>query len=119
MTLKNCGLIEDEEIGVFSNDWYANTTDEIYMRRILRHAYKSAEACCYQRFDGAKMGDVVLCKSAGSRLYNHGGIVIQWPLVVHAIAPAVEMIDASRHTLWAYQQISAYDPWPKYLERVA
>jgi NlpC/P60 family putative phage cell wall peptidase len=109
---RTCGIIHDEELGVYAGDWYCNTTEEKYMRRVLRHAHKVAEAVSYTTLE-AKPGNIVLTRAAGSRVFNHGGIVVNWPRVIHAIDPSVEECDASTHRLWAYKTVAVFDPWEK------
>lgn len=104
-----CGLITDDELGVFAGDWWLHTTEERYLLRVLRHAHLVAETIAY-RSSIACPGDIVLARAAKSRLYNHGGIVTAWPLLVHAAHPTVAEIDASTDRLWAYQQIAIFDP---------
>lgn len=108
---RSCGLVPEEEIGIFAGDWWLHTKDEKYMLRIVRHAYKVVEANCY-RSTKAEPGNIVMLK-AGSRIFNHGAVVTAWPHVVHAIHPHVEEIDASRNPMWANQQIAVFDPWLK------
>lgn len=107
-----CRLVPDEEVGVFSQDWFRNTSEEKYLFRLIRHAHKVAEAISYPTLN-ALPGNIVLTKSVGSRVYNHGGIVIKWPLVLHAVAPRVEECDASTHRLWEHQIVTVLDPWVK------
>lgn len=105
-----CGLIGEEELGVFSGDWFHHASREEYMMRVLRHAYKVAETTCY-RSTQALPGNIVLTRTPGSRLYNHGCLVLDWPHVVHAIHPGVMEIDASRDPMWAFEQIAIFDPF--------
>lgn len=111
--LRECGLIEQEDIGHYGPDWFAHTGEEVYMRRVLRHAYKTAEGISYATLD-AKPGCIVLTKhSTSSRVYNHAGIVIKWPMIVHAIHPKVAQVDASKHGMWAFHEVAVLDPVAK------
>jgi cell wall-associated NlpC family hydrolase len=107
-----CGLVPDEEVGIFSQDWFRNTSEEKYLFRLMRHAHKVAEAVSYPTLN-ALPGNIVLTKAVNSRVYNHGGIVIKWPRVIHAVAPCVEECDASTHRLWEHQIVTVLDPWVK------
>lgn len=109
---RNCGILKDEQLGVFAGDWWLHAKEDTYMLRILRHAFRVAEAVAYRSLEAAP-GNIVLTKCAGSRVYNHGAIVLAWPRVVHAVHPAVEEIDASKHPMWAYQTVAVFDPWAK------
>lgn len=123
---RECGLVPPEEEGIFSDpslvpigqDWWCNTTEEKYMLRILRHAYRVAEGVAL-RSSQALPGNLVLTRALGSRLYNHGGIVIAWPRVIHALDPRVEMCDVSTHCLWEHQEMAIFDPWEKLRARGA
>lgn len=106
--LRDCGLIEDEELGVFSGDWWCHTSEEKYMLRVLRHAYKILEGVSWSTLQ-VSPGNIALAKAVGSKVYNHGGIVINWPTVIHAGSYRVEEIDASIHQLWAGHQIAIFD----------
>ena len=110
MTYLNCGLIPEQEIGIFSQDWWLHTPDEKYLFRIIRHAAKLAEAQCFPSLK-LDAGNIILTKAAGSRVYNHGAIVTEWPMVVHALNPAVEEVNATRHPMWTCQGIAVFDPW--------
>lgn len=110
---KSCGIIHDDEfIERYSHDWFANTDSERYLIHAMRHAAKIAEAVC-NRSLAPEAGNFVLSKCVGSRLFNHGGIVVNWPTVIHAVAPAVETACAMDHRLWSYQQVVILDPWEK------
>lgn len=111
-----CGLSPREELGVYSHDWFAHTDADRYMLRLLRHADRTLETVAYRSID-ARPGDIVLTKTAKSRVYNHGGVVVAWPTIIHAMAPAVSKVDASTHPLWSYQRISVFTP--KRLEAAA
>lgn len=110
LTYLHCGLIPNEDLGVFQHDWYCHAKEETYLMRILRHAYKTAEAVTFRSMTEAKPGDIVLVKAARSRLYNHGGIVIRWPRIVHAITPKVQETDASTCPMWANKTVLIFSP---------
>lgn len=116
-TMVNAGIFEREEIGVFSPDWFCHVSEDVYMRRVVRHAFKVVEGTCRYTFT-TRAGCICMLKTAGSRVYNHGFIVTDWPNVVHAVPPRVEETDASRHPMIAYQHIAVFDPIPVYLERM-
>lgn len=105
--------LADETVETFSSDWFHHTSEDAYLFRVLRHAEKVTEAIAYRTLD-AKPGCIVLLRCAGSRVWNHGAIVTEWPLVCHAVSPAVEEIDAARHPMWMHRQIAIFDPWLKH-----
>ena len=107
-----CGLIPDEEIEIFSDDWSMHTSDEVYMRRIMRHAEITLEGISYPTLK-ALPGNIVLTKTDSGRVYDHGGIVTDWPRIIHAVPNAVEEANASQHWLWEFKMVKIFDPWRK------
>ena len=101
-----------ESIGLYSHDWFCNTSEERYLLRLMRHARKTLESVCR---GGAtvetKPGCLVLFKVARSHLYNHGGIIVNWPMIVHAVDPAVVQSDATRHYMTSFTEMCIFDPW--------
>jgi cell wall-associated NlpC family hydrolase len=110
-----CGLITEEileELGL-PMDWFCNTREEKYIRAVQRHAAKIVEAISYPSLQ-AEPGNIVLSRhEPDGRLYNHGGIVIRWPRIVHSVYPRVEECDASTHWMWGNRQVCVFDPWRK------
>lgn len=106
------GIIEPEQLSIYSHDWWLHVAEETYLTRVWRHAGKIAERIFY-RSDTVEPGNIVLCRAAGSRVYNHGGIVTAWPLIIHALYEGVKEADATRHPMWAYHEIVVFDPWNK------
>lgn len=111
---KNCGIIASsgELFGFYSDDWFANTNEERYLLNVVRHAPKIADSICRRTTD-AQPGNLVLSRCVGSRVFNHGGIVVNWPYVIHAVDPEVEQTCVMDHRLWAFKEISIFDPWAK------
>lgn len=109
---KRCGLLEEEDFGVFKGDWWAHTTTEVYMQRMLRHAAKVAETTCSQTSE-ALPGCVVLVKSYSSKVYNHGAIVTAWPLAIEAVQSGVREVEISRTPMWLGRAMAIFDPWIK------
>ena len=108
-----CGLVEPEDVGVFSHDWWAHAKSEVYLRRVMRNAQQVFEGLAYPSGPGMEAiepGDIVLTRCAGSPVYNHGAIVIEWPRIAHCVQPAVEIANASTHKLWRLSKFAAFDP---------
>jgi cell wall-associated NlpC family hydrolase len=98
-------------LGVYRMDWWLHAAEERYMLRLLRHAQKAMEgvAC---RSSKIEPGNLVLSRVVGSRKYNHGGIVLQWPIIAHALKDGgVREADATRHPMWAFHEIAVFDPF--------
>lgn len=104
--------MQREELGVYSHDWFCHATDERYMLRLIRHAPKTLEGKCRGGVS-AEPGSLVLFKVANSRLYNHGGIITQWPFMVHAAGPCVKEQNCVTHWLTGFTEFAIFDPWSK------
>lgn len=98
--------------GRYSPDWYCNTTEERYLRRAMRYAALIAETFC-TRSVRALPGSLALVKCVGSKLYNHGGIVVSWPHVIHLGYHDVEQICVMHHRNWTHKEVAIFDPWEK------
>lgn len=107
-----CGIIGKENLGVYGADWFHNTNEERYILGCLRHMRKIFEARCTGSLD-LLPGNLVATHEAGSKIYNHGAIVIAWPKIIHCISPVTCVVDASRDPYWTWKMIVAFDPWAK------
>jgi|ERR1039458_1779655 cell wall-associated NlpC family hydrolase len=109
------GLIKQEDVdrelqalGVYSGDWFRHTTNEHYLRILMKFATNIMETRCYPSTI-AQPGSIVLTKAYGlSKRWNHGGIVTKWPKLIHAVSPYVCETDASRDPMWMFQEIGIY-----------
>jgi cell wall-associated NlpC family hydrolase len=109
-----CGICTREsleDIGLYSNDWFCNTSEERYLLRLIRHARKALEGVCRGAASEARPGCLVLFKSARSPLYNHGGIITDWPKIIHAVDPCVVESNATQHYLTSFAEMCIFDPW--------
>lgn len=109
---RTMGLLNDEMLEVYGHDWWLHVKEEFYLRHVMRHALQIAERVFY-RADQVEPGNLVLCHAAGSKVYNHGGIVTKWPFAIHALYAGVNEVDVTRHPMWAYKILSIFDPWKK------
>jgi cell wall-associated NlpC family hydrolase len=107
-----CGIAEREDLGIYSGDWFCNTSEERYMIGILRHARRAIDARCRGSVQ-ALPGSIALFRVARSRLYNHAAIITRWPYMVHAVAPRICESDATRHCLTSNTEMSIFDPWER------
>ncbi len=111
--LRDAGIIVPQDVGVFSTDWWAHTTEESYRRWMLRHASQVAEGICTGSLKPDD-GNIILCRTAGGRVYNHGAIITKWPLGVHAVkSPGVVEIDLTRDPMWIMKEVAIFDPFTK------
>jgi cell wall-associated NlpC family hydrolase len=116
--LQNCGLVNEEELGVYSGDWWCHTTTEKYMLRVLRHGYKVLEGVSWSTLE-ASPGNIALIRGPESKVYNHGGIIVKWPTVIHAAGYGVEQADASLHWLWSGHEVAIFDVVARWSDRIA
>lgn len=110
--LLETNLADPGELGFYSHDWFCNTADERYMLRLIRHAPKVLEGMCRGTV-AAEPGSLILFKVARSRLYNHGGIITRWPMMVHAADPCVKEQNCVTHWMTGFSQFAIFDPWQK------
>lgn len=68
-----CGLVEPFETGDYSADWMLHRDEERYLSWVKKFAVET---------DTPKPGDIVVWKFG--RCISHGGIVIDWPNIIHA-----------------------------------
>lgn len=100
------------DIGIYHGDWFCHANSERYMFRLIRHAQKTVETVCMGVVD-AKPGSLVLFRVAGSRLFNHGGIVTQWPFMIHAVDPRVREDNATTYYMTGHMHMAVFDPWER------
>jgi cell wall-associated NlpC family hydrolase len=104
------GAADREDLGVYSHDWFCHAQDERYMLRLLRYSRKTAETICRGTPDAAP-GNLVLFRVVGSRLFNHGAIVTEWPRGMHAVHPGVVESNLTTHHLTGYHEMAIFDPF--------
>jgi cell wall-associated NlpC family hydrolase len=69
------GLVEDFDLGPYSSDFMLHRSEELFLAGIDRHMVRT----------GTPMpGDVAIWKFG--HCYSHGGIVVAWPIIIHAYA---------------------------------
>ena len=80
-----CGLIPAVEIGPYPPDWHMHRGDERYLGYVETH---------FEKTESPQPGDLALFRFG--RAISHSGIVIEWPIIIHAYitARAVVLDDA-------------------------
>jgi len=68
-----CGVIERPTVDSYPRDWALHRNEERYLAVV--------ESYC-QRVTAPEPGDIVVYKHG--RSFSHGGIIISWPLIIHA-----------------------------------
>lgn len=104
----NCGLISDGQMEVYSLDCWQHWRQDKYLHHVMKHAEKLAQEICY-RSTKVLPGCLVLSRVVGCGYFNHGGIVTEWPKLVHAVSPRVEEVSAVDNWLWNYREIAIFD----------
>ncbi len=70
------GLLPKIEVEHYPPDFMLHRGEEWYLRTVLQHGFE---------IPGPPLpGDVILFKQG--RSFSHGGIVISWPMIIHATA---------------------------------
>jgi cell wall-associated NlpC family hydrolase len=96
------GISVPGRIGHFPADWHLHTTEERYFEVVRQYA---------RPIKTPQPGDIVLFRVFRNRPICHGGIVIDWPLIIHAAdRGAVEYLDVS-HTALAKREAIFLSPW--------
>jgi len=101
---------ELEDLGFYGHDWFCHATSERYLLRLLRHARLVAETVC-RRGVTAQPGSLALFRVVGSKVYNHGAIITEWPRGIHATADKVREVNLADDRLTAYRSMDIFDPW--------
>ena len=114
---REAGLIADVDVPYYPQDWMLHRSEEIYLRIVQQHA---KELLCHSEFaatdeeslsspsgmgtvgiprcarnDKPLPGDFVLYRFG--RCWSHGAIVLEWPLIIHALTnKGVMLADGER-----------------------
>lgn len=75
------GLVPAFDPRPYEDDWYLHRGEEKYLGFVLDRI---------AQVEHPLFGDVVVFKYG--RTYSHGGIVVSWPYVLHASAPAKSVL---------------------------
>lgn len=113
--LQECGFANQGDFGdvpIYHHDWFCHAANERYMLRLIRHAPKTLDTICRGTVD-AQPGSMALFRSVGSRVFNHGGIITKWPMMLHATADGVRESNATQHFLTSHMEMCVFDPWSK------
>lgn len=82
------GLIP-EMTPAYSEQWHLHRSEELYVQHVLQHGREIAR-------DEVRTGDLVLWR--WGRTYSHGGIVLDFPMVIHAyVGVGVQIDDMTTH----------------------
>lgn len=68
------GVIPSFAIEHYPPDWHHHRSEELYLNQVLKFA---------KEVETPLPGDIALWRFG--RTYSHGAIVLQWPIVIHAV----------------------------------
>jgi len=86
---RRAGIVSDKiQLEHFPIDWFLHTREEKYLGHIERYCVG---------IDLGLPARVVLFQYG--RIFSHGGIIVEWPIIVHAWKNGVEYGDATKAPL--------------------
>ncbi len=103
------GAAPREELHVYSHDWFCNTSSERYLLALLRHARQTLQGICIGTPE-TQPGNLALFRVVGSKRFNHGAIVTQWPMAIHAYGERVQAVNLVTHYLTGQREMALFDP---------
>lgn len=96
-----CGVIKPLEDVEYPPDWMLHRGLERYMETV--------QSCCYE-IPAPMVGDIVLYRVG--RCFAHGGIVVQWPLIIHAFSRERQVCYGEGNSGWlADRERHYFTPW--------
>jgi cell wall-associated NlpC family hydrolase len=97
-------------LGFLSNDWFCHANSERYEAELLKYAPLRWQGMC-RGIPPAQPGDIAMFRVVGSRLFNHGAIVLEWPYALHSVLPRVARTRLTLHPMTAHMEMALFDPW--------
>jgi len=114
------GFLSDEDIATFNRlcpvnqDWFVHAHEEKYFKLVILHARHVLTAISYRTMVAAPGSIVVTHHDGEAMRWNHGGIVVKWPRLIHAVGGfGVREIDATQDSMWQHREVCVFDPWLK------
>lgn len=96
---REAGVVRDEiKLEHFPIDWFLHTREEKYLDWIKRY--------CRQTSD-RRPGNVALFRFG--RIFAHGGIIVEWPVIIHAGRHGVSHADVTKAPL-SGREFVVYEP---------
>lgn len=103
--------VDFESIGFYAQDWFCHTTEERYLRHLIKFGKLIADTIACNGIKTARPGQIALFRVVGSRLFNHGAIITHWPYGVHAQADGVREVNLAANRLTASKAMELRDPF--------
>jgi cell wall-associated NlpC family hydrolase len=96
------GIPVPQAVGHFPRDWHLHTTEERYLNVVKQYAHE---------VEAPENGDMVLFRVFRNRPMCHGGIITDWPTIIHASdRGSVEYLDVLRSPLGKRERVFL-SPW--------
>jgi len=98
------------DIEQLPSDWFLHTSKESYLNELQKHATE---------FDSGvrtpQPGDIMIVKDTaiGARVFSHGCIVVEWPIVIHCFPPCVMRSNALAYPAFQNRKLKFFNPWVK------
>jgi hypothetical protein len=106
-----CGLFTRENLPPYHHDWFLHKREEHYLMLLRKHAAEIITAVCWPTLK-IEPGNIVAERAAGSKVFNHSAIVIEWPRCIHCVkAGGVCEFVINRDPMWAYHEVKVFDPF--------
>lgn len=103
----NCGLIEPIDPRPYPQQWPLNQSSEAYLKIIQTYAKEIDEK-------DKGPGDIVVFKMRNSLTYHHGGIIIDYPFIIHAIPPGpVIKVSVAQSSIMRRLTPKFFSIWPR------
>lgn len=102
---ERAGVISHIEPAPYPHDWHLHRSEERYLNIVEQYAHKIETE--------PQPGDIVLFKFG--RCISHGGIIIQWPEIIHSYLRVGVTCDNSINNSTLRERIAGFwSPWGKY-----
>ena len=97
------GLCAPVPISYYPQDWMLHRSEERYLAILLEHVHEISGP--------PEPGDIVMYHFG--RCWAHGGIVLEWPLIIHALnGKAVLLADGEREGCLVHRAKRFFSLWP-------
>lgn len=108
------GIVEDFDPGPYTHDWHMHRSEERYLEAIEQRCRRvdDCELPLTERPADLRPDPADIVVFRHGRTYSHGGIVSQWPMIIHASYPAGCVLEeAVTGTLMARKPMRVYSHW--------
>ena len=94
------GVIGDVHIPYYSEQWHLHHSKELYLEAITELGARETDQLEPANFVIWKIG----------RTYSHGGIIVRWPTIIHALArQSVQLADATNDGVVSHRPFKVFE----------